>query len=169
MTMARDNGKRMTKNQWKNIVTKAVDQHNKSKLVKNSITETPQTTKINTKTKHIHKKLTTEEYTRKPISEILNRNKQQTKSIILARNGMLECGKNFKGTMRETCRVCDQIDNENHRLNICTQWIETNNIQKADKPEFSDIYSEDGNTLDKILTAIESVWELKYASGKMKR
>ena len=39
---------------------------------------------------------------------------------------MLECGTNYKGTMSETCRTCGVIDNENHRLNDCSVYNDTN-------------------------------------------
>merc|ERR1712087_617429 len=107
-------------------------------------------------------------YEQKPLQEIINREKQRTKTIILARNGMLECGKNFKGTVSEICPECNIVDNEEHRLNHCFKWREINNLDGT-KVEFTDIYSNDCHILDQIVTSIERVWELKYANGRMKR
>ena len=87
----------------------------------------------------------------------------------MARNGMLECGKNYKGTMKETCDTCAVIDNENHRLNECTLWKQTNYAEKSYRANFQDIYSDDQMLLEKAIVDIENVWELQYASGKMKR
>ena len=75
------------------------------------------------KTKHIHKKLTTTQpYIRKTLEEIISNNKQTTCTIILSRHGMLEWGSNFKETMSVTCRHCNTKDDENHRLNECNNW-----------------------------------------------
>ena len=112
--------------------------------------------------------MTTLPYTREPLKEAVNRDKQRTKTIILARSGMLECGKNFKGTIRESCSECNTPDNEEHRMNYCINWEATNNVGKT-KIDFTDIYSSDNNVLDCVINAIESVWELRYANGRMKR
>ena len=40
--------------------------------------------------------------------------KRETKMLIIARFGMLECGKNFKGTMNEICLNCNTRDTEEH-------------------------------------------------------
>ena len=56
---------------------------------------------------------------------------------------MLECGKNFKGTMSERCSTCAVVDDENHRLNECFLWKETNRVNESHKVNFCDIYSSD--------------------------
>ena len=71
---------------------------------------------------------------------------------------MLDCGKNFKGTMREICQECNEIDNEEHRLNDCTAWREIKNVGKT-RIDFRDIYSEDLNVLNRVIDAVENVWE----------
>ena len=160
--------KGQTKKQWKDLVGKAIEDKNKEKLLSNCTTTTPQGIKINTKTIHIHNSLTTTTHKRKPLREIIDQNKQKTKTIILARNGMLECGKNFKGTMKDVCQECNKIDDEEHRLNDCKTWNEMNNVGKT-RVDFTDIYSEDVDVLKRVIDVIENVWELKYANGKMKR
>ena len=99
----------------------------------------------------------------------MDREKQRTKTIIMARSGMLECGKNFKGTMSDSCSKCGTIDDEEHRLNNCHKWAEINNVGK-EKIDFNDIYSNDRIVLNRVLNidAIEKVWELKFANGRMK-
>ena len=87
-----------------------------------------------------------------------------TRTLILARNSMLECESNFKGTLPEICRSCDVKDDENHRLNYCTQWEDTNQAEHEEKYDFLD-----NEILVPIMTYIERVWELKYANGRMKR
>ena len=108
----------MTKNEWKERVKQSILKINGSKLITQATSETPQGTKVKTKTRDIHNKLTSTPYSAKPMKEIVAGTKTQAKTIILARNGMLQCGKNFKGTMNEICSV---IDDEEHRLNTCSK------------------------------------------------
>ena len=74
---------------------------------------------------------------------------------------MLECGEN--------CWDFNIIDDEHHRLNICTKWEDTNNANNHTKTNFQDIYSEDKDVLNNVINEIEKVWELKYANGRMKK
>ena len=143
----------------------AVNERNKHRLIENCTTETTTGTKINTKTKEIHRRLTTEEYNRQPLNELYHGNKQRTKTIILARHGMLECGKNYKGTMSQICSNCRVTDDENHRLNECTRWI-----VDSDQPElnFEDIYSNEIEVIDNLIQHLNKVWEFRYANGRMK-
>ena len=151
-----------------NVVRSAIDERKKQKLIVNCTTTKQQGVKINTKTNHIHTALTTLPYKREPLKEAVSREKQRTKTIILARSGMLECGKNFKGTMRESCLECNKLDDEEHRMNYCGKWEATNNIGKT-TIDFTNIYSSDDIVLDGVISAIECVWELKYANGRMRR
>ena len=157
-----------TKVEWKRIVEEAVEKKNKNKLIAHCTTEDPAGTKVCTKTRDIHHKLTTDPYSRKPLAEIATSNKQRTKTIVLARSGMLICGTNFKGTMSEICQSCHVRDDEHHRLNICTKWGDTNRANNPQKVNFDDIYSDEYDTLDPVINEIEKVWELKYANGRMK-
>ena len=160
---------RKTNFEWKNAVREAIEKKNKKKLTDLCITNGPNGKKVNTKTKNIHQKLTSDPYTRKPKDEIFHRNKQKTKTIILARSGMLECGANFKGTLSKTCQDCNITDDEHHRLNICNKWNDTNNVNNNTKTNFQRIYSEDKDVLNHVINEIEKVWELKYANGRMKK
>ena len=83
----------------------------------------------------------------------------------MSQNGMLECGKNMKGTISEKCQSCDILDDENHRLNYCPKWRNSSNGDV----DFNDIYSSDSRKLDRIIHEIENIWELKYANGRMKK
>ena len=64
----------------------------------------------------------------------------------MSQNGMLECGKNMKGTISEKCQSCDSLDDENHRLNYCPKW---RNSRYGDV-DVNDIYSSDSQKLDRI-------------------
>ena len=72
-----------------------------------------------TKTASIAPIVTTETYKRQPQSTILRTSKQETRTIMIARYGLLECGRNYKGTINEICDQCCTKDDENHRLNHC--------------------------------------------------
>ena len=82
---------------------------------------------------------------------------------------MLECGKNFRGSMTETCKECQVLDDENHRLNECPNWRETNLLDRDREVEFCDIFSNDPTKLMHIISHIQSVWELSFGNGSMKR
>ena len=97
--------------------------------------------------------------------------KLETKTLITARYGMLECGKNFGGTIAGTCSECNAYDDENHRLNHCKKWKEINNYGTSEKIdfEFDDVYSEDITTLRRIIEKLRIVWNTRNASGTMNR
>ena len=88
---------------------------------------------------------------------------------MIARFGMLECGKNFKGTMRELCNKCDVVDDENHRLNHCVIYRNINLCDMQEKADFNDIFSSDANTLKLIIQNIEKVWNVTNAHGSMNK
>jgi len=71
----------------------------------------------------LSKKINDPYYARKPEDEILYLTKNETKSLIIARYGSLECGNNFKGTLKTICSTCEY---EYHHLNDCPKWSSTN-------------------------------------------
>ena len=125
--------------------------------------------KVNTKTENSHKELQSTTYKRQPIIEMTNGSKQRTKTLILARHGMLECGTNFHGTMSDICKHCNKKDDENHRLNECQYLSETNWANSNDKIEFSDVYSNDNIKLTSVIERLENIWEFRYANGRMRK
>ena len=108
-------------------------------------------------------------YQRKPNDEILLCTKQETKTLIIARFGMLECGYNFKAGMSEECNQCSVLDNEDHRLNYCVKFKGFNYCNSSEKVNFEDIYSNDMPTLRKTIPLIERVWNTKCAHGTMNK
>ena len=80
---------------------------------------------------------------------------------------MLECGKNFKGSLKELCNDCSSIDDENHRLNHCIKWGDTNLYNEIDKVDIDLIYSHDINVLRCVTSKVENVWNTKTAHGTM--
>ena len=87
-------------NEWKEKVPVAVWKRNKQKLLDNCVVMNNDVAKVLTKTKHIHNALTNTKYNG-PLNCIIGTNKQRARTIVLSQNGMLECGKNMKGTIPE--------------------------------------------------------------------
>ena len=122
---------------------------------------------VKTKTAYIFDMLRNPEYIHGPRKELLSLTKAETRVVMMARNGMLLCGSNFKGTMREECNECKVKDNESHRLNWCKKWQEKNKYGSEEKVSFENIYSSDVNILRETIQEIMKVWDLRYGSNKM--
>ena len=86
---------------------------------------------------------------------------------MIARYGLLECGKNYKGTIKEKCVQCDTMDDEDHRLNRCPNWRENNLYDSVEKVDFADIYSNDLQTIRNINVHLEKVWDTRNSNGSM--
>ena len=86
--------------------------------------------------------------TRKPIDKIIQCSKYDTKTIIIARYGMLECGRNYKGNKPEICTQCHVLDDENHRLNECIKFRDVNLYDSETKEDF---FANDIETLREII------------------
>ena len=102
-----------------------------------------------------------------PEPEILNMTKLETKTLIIARYGMLECGKNFGGTHGGVCSECNTHDDENHRLNHCKKWRELNYSEQDEKIDFELVYSCDVKTLRNTFGKLNKVWNIKNTPGFM--
>ena len=158
--------KRKRPNEWKENVRRAVLKKNGKKLLEKCITVNEQGEKIHTKTKHIYDKLNNNIYNGKPIHYLIDGNKQRTRTIFLAQNHMLECGKNMKGTMKEDCTVCNEIDDEQHRLSTCEKWSD---LRTGNETQFQDIYSENVEVINRVLIEIDSLWDTRFTNGRMKK
>ena len=152
---------------WKRNVTKAIEKENLERLKRDCHKTENGTQVAKTKTKSIINDIFKHEYKREPNKELLNRTKHDAKTIIIARYGMLECGTNFKGTMRESCSICNVLDDESHRLNFCKKYRTINFYECDEKVDFNEIYSTDQLILRKLLPKIEKVWNTRNANGSM--
>ena len=161
--------KECNKSRWKQLVNTAVRAKNKQKLLESCVQQQPSGEKIKTKTAYIYHNINNDTLINEALPEIRSSNKVNTKTIILARCGMLECGKNFKGSIPEICRGCGEEDDESHRLNRCKIWKHLNFSETVDKIDFSDIYSTDINVLLPVIKKIQKVWELQFGNGSMKK
>ena len=93
--------------------------------------------------------------------------KQEAKTLIIARYGMLECGKNFGGTLGGMCSECNTYDDENHRLNHCGKWKELNYSDHDEKVNFELVYSRDMETLRNTFEKLNKVWNTRNTPGFM--
>ena len=161
--------KDLPKPTWKRYVRAAVNNMNKQKLIGNCTEKQGDTEKAKTKTKYILDQINSDSYKNEPIPEVVASSKLTAKTLIIARSGMLQCGKNFKGTNPEICRKCNVIDNENHRMNECPNWQNPTEMPNTSKVNFKDIYSDDPQTLQKVIKRIQGIWELSLGNGTMKK
>ena len=158
-----------TRRQWKNIVNAKIEKKNRNRLL-NDCHKTENNIKMRkTKTARIVDALEERTYVREPVPEILLCDKQETKTILIARFGMLECGKNFKNSMTEKCKDCNVVDDENHRLNNCVTFRNLNLYDIHPKVDFFDIFSSDMTVLRTVIGQIEKVWNVKTAHGSMNK
>ena len=153
---------------WKRIVTIATEKKNRNRLLEECY-KTENGNKIpKTKTKSIIEKLNTPGYKREPLRVLMSLTKNEGRTLIISRYNMLECGKNFKGTLSDQCNTCNMPDDEEHRLNKCRKHIETNFIDSNAKVPFESVFSNDIPTLRKILPCINQVWNLQSGHGSMR-
>ena len=123
---------------------------------------------IKTKTKTIIPKISEPSYTRKPESFLIG-NKLIARTFIMGRFGMLQCGRNFKGSNNVTCNECGVVDDEEHRLNHCIKYRSLNYYDHEQKVPFKNIFSTDVDILRDIIPRIQKVWDTNCAPGKMKK
>ena len=80
---------------------------------------------------------------------------------------MLECGTNFKSSRSTLCSTCKKTDDENHRLNHCVMYKNTNCYSRDEKVTFDDVYSTNTDVLKRVIKEIEKVWNTRNAHGTM--
>ena len=157
--------KRQTKGEWTNRVTN--ERENKKRLIHecHKLVDGEEVRK--TKTTHIVDQIKDTNYKRAPAKELMNCNKKETKTILISRYGMLECGKNFKGTKSLECNECSAVDDESHRLNSCIKYSDINFCNTDSKVDFKLIYSNNVNVLKDMVHKISRVWNVQNAHGTM--
>ena len=154
-----------TKGLWKRTVENKIEIRNRKMLIEECHKKEGDEQVPKTKTKHILDTINNETYCRTIQRELVECNKQETKTLIIARFKMLECGRNYKGTIKEICDECKIVDDENHRINHCPKYNNFNRYNDDIKCNFSDVYSTDLQTLKRIIHEIERVWNTKTAHG----
>ncbi len=159
--------KAFTHNQWKNTVKTQIEKENLRKLKEDLHKTENGTQRPKKKTESIVQLIQIPHYQRKPRKEILELSRHETKTLIIARYGMLECGKNYKGTNAENCNQCNVYDDENHRLNNCQKYREINFYETDTKVDFNLIHSNDTTVLRNIISNLECVWSTRNGHGTM--
>ena len=157
--------RKMTRPHWKHLVREAIEKKNTEKLIEECYKTTDGEKKEKRKTAHIIEKITAKTYKRQPLPEIMMFSKIETKTLITARFGMLECGHNYKGTLSSECVICKCLDDEEHRMNHCKKLAEVNYHDQAGKVNFDTIYTNDVDTLKIIVERISHVWNVETAHG----
>ena len=153
--------------EWKSKVKKSIEERNKNRLHEDCHKKENGTLSKKSKTAHIIDMIENPSYQRKPLGEIVQLTKQETKTLIIARFRMLECGRNFKGTMKEICDTCGCADDEEHRLNSCIKFVDINYHDNIDKISFETIFSRDPDTLRLIINRVAKVWNVCTGNGSM--
>ena len=159
--------KNLRKNEWKNKVTAVIEKRNTERLIQDCHKIENGRNRRKTKTAHIVDLIEKPTYQRTPLSELLKCTKHETKTILTARHGMLECGKNYKGSKSTICRDCNEYDDEGHRLNYCRNFRVMNNFDNDTKVDYDLIFSDDMETLREIIHSISKVWNTRNANGSM--
>ena len=149
------------------MVYNAIEKRNKERLLENCYKTNSGNPTPKPKTSTLIEKIDNPTYIRKPEPEILHLTKLETRTMLIARYGMLQCGKNFGGTIGGTCGQCNIYDDEKHRLNHCTKWREINYCDKEEKVDFDLVYSRDVNTLREVIKKLQPVWNTRNAHGTM--
>ena len=159
--------RRQGKNEWKRNVKRSIEARNNERLIKDLHKTEHGEEKRKTKTVSIVNTVKDPSYQSSPQAVIMEMSKQETKTLIISRYHMLECGANFKGTRPQTCNTCDVLDDENHRLNHCVKYSEMNRHDRIDKANFDDIYSDDPGVVGGIMSEVTKVWNLSNSNGTM--
>ena len=134
---------------------------NKEKLLEECKNKKRGESSYKTKTKTIVPVLESPEYVRRPQSFMKTNNKLMARAYIMGRYGMLQCAANYStGYATKDCRECDMTDDENHRINHCRLWLNTNLFSSCDKLNFEDIYSDDRSKSLKVIERILLMWDL---------
>ena len=152
-------------NEWKREVSEKIETKNRKRLIEECHKMLDGTKVRKTKTSHIVDTLLADTYTREPISELRYLTKQETKTCIIARYRMLECGVNFKNSLNVICPTCKKTDNEDHRINYCIRYKTFNYHDSKEKVNFDEVYSTDIDVLKCIIKKIEKVWNTRNAHG----
>ena len=62
---------------------------------------------------------------------------------------------------------CCIIDDESHRLNHCPKWRNNNLFDIVEKVDFSDIFTDDIQTIRRVIVHNEKVWNTCNSNGSM--
>ena len=153
--------------EWKTMVKNAIEKQNRDRLLQDCHKCVDGQLTRKTKTSSIVPNIEDTNYRRQPLDILQQLTKQETKILMMARYGMLECGQNFKGTLSELCSKCQCTDDEEHRLNFCPKYGVNNFSKEPLKIRFDTVYSNNVNDVKLITSRIAEVWDVLNGHGSM--
>ncbi len=68
----------------------------------------------------------------------------------------------------KACNRCNEVDNEDHRINHCPRWEMINLLKSDQKIVFDDIYSDDTEKCLAVVKIILSMWDLENGKNEMR-
>ena len=154
-----------TKN-WKQTVTDATERMNRSKLIDMCNGNRG----VKTKTEFVFNELQSESYERTPVQGIFKRNRLEARTQIMSLCHMLNCANNYKvGNSSQICTNCNEVDDENHRINDCSKYQQFNLFLSPIKYDFMSIYSKDEETISRTIEVVLSAWNLANNKNEMRK
>ena len=122
-----------------------------------------------TKTKMIIERLKSDNYSRRPLSSVMNGCILRTRTVVMSMFGMLKCTNNFKsGLGRAECTNCKVIDDEDHRINSCYLYRDLNLYFSPIKYDFQSIFLDDDDAINRTLEVVGHLWNLENGENEMK-
>ena len=152
---------------WIRNVKAKIEQRNTQRLIDDCHKTVNGVSIPKTKTARILGRITDSKYERGMDKIASQLSRQQCKTLILAKYGMLDCGQNFKGNKNENCSLCGTIENEDHIINHCPKYLSTR--ESLDQINFDDIYSDQIEVIKTIIPVLEMFWNTSSANGSLKR
>ena len=151
---------------WIRMVTEKIEQRNTLRLIDDCHKKENGTSIPKTKTSTMLKSINDPDYKRGMQSILSQLNRQECKTLLIARYKMLECGQNFKGSRSEICSLCNVIDDENHVLNHCKKY---ESIRESPSDiTFEDVHSDQIEKIRNVINSIEKIWNTTNAHGTLR-
>ena len=154
----------MTVPDWKRRVQIRIEEKHKERL----IDECNGAHGEKTKTKSIKRLIDVDNFTRSPVLNIVNRSKIGTRAVIMGMSGMLDCRNNYHHKYKtKLCDNCGVTDDEMHRINYCIHFKRDNLYNSNLKFDFSCIYSNDKENIDRVEYVIRQLWDISHGKNNM--
>ena len=152
---------------WIRNVAAKIEQKNTSRLLNDCHKIVDGTSIPKTKTASILNYINDPKYKRKMDNVMSQLSKQECKTLIITKYSMLECGRNFRGSMNENCNTCGSLDDEDHILNYCPKYATIR--ESENKVNFDDVHSDQIDIVRTVLPVIERHWNTTNAHGTVRR
>ena len=88
----------------------------------------------------------------------------------MGKYGMLDCANNYASKHGgKTCRECDAIDDESHRINHCKRYENINWRSNTEKIRYEDIHCSDTEKVMAVIHVILSMWDLERGKNEIRK